>query len=51
MVQLSTPGVTLNRGMGDFCQITLTSCFNTKPHGNILTGNPANDGVECRWVG
>ena len=26
MVQLSTPGVTPNRG-GAFCQITLTSCF------------------------
>ena len=30
MVQLSTPGVTPNRGMGPplgaFCQITLTSC-------------------------
>ena len=27
MVQLSTPGVTPNRGMGAFCQITLTSCY------------------------
>ena len=33
MVQLSTPGVTPNRGMGPpwgaFCQITLTSCLNS----------------------
>ena len=31
MVQISTPGVTPNRGMGPpwgaFCQITLTSCL------------------------